>query len=568
VASRFGDFELSPATYELRRAGQRVHLEPRVFEVLAYLVAARDRVVPKEELLDRLWPGQHVSESALTRAIRDLRRALGDTGTRGGWILTVHGRGFRFNGTVVEDAPRAEARPEPTLAVLPFVHLGSDPDDELFAHGVTEDVIAQVSRIGGLRVVARSAAAAATSPDASPQEVGKRLGAAAILDGRVRRAGDRIRIVAELVDTGNGRQMWAETYDRELTDIFAIQSDVALHIASALRRELTVDERQRVKRHPTRSLPAYQLYLQGRFTFGRYTAAGIDKALRYFRQALEVDPTFALAWVGLARVYAELANEGTDAIEPEIAFAHAREAVERALELDDSLGEAHGIRGLLRFACHFDWEGAEREFRRGLELSPGCADIYDHYGWMCMALERYDEAVTLLTRARELDPLAHPTDVAAALLRAGRFTEALATAEQVIEFDPSIARGHSARGWALIELGRVEQGIAALERAVELASGGTMLLGQLGQAYALHGRAEDARRVLARLHELAGERYVSPYHLAYVHTGLGEHDAAIDLLERACAARTPSVAGLKGSFLFAPLRSHPRFRALLRRMNL
>ena len=242
--------------------------------------------------------------------------------------------------------------------------------------------------------------------------------------------------------------------------------------------------------------------------------------------------------------------------------------MERALALDDRLGEAHGVFALLKFVWDFDWSGAEREFRLALELSPGGADVYDHYGWLCGAQERYDEAIALVRHAQELDPLTHRADVASALLRAGRYEEALHAAQRAIEFDPQYARGRATLGWAYLKLGRRDEGVAELERAVALAEDETMYLAQVGQAYALVGKVDQAREVLRQLEERARQRYVSPYHLAYVYAGLGEHDTAIDWLEQAYEERAGGVYGIKGSFLFATLRAHPRFLALLGKMNL
>jgi len=568
MALLFGDFELLPATYELRRRGEPVHLEPRVFEVLAYLVAHRERVVAKQELIERLWEGQAVSDSALTRVVRDARRALGDTGGKERWIETVHGRGFRFSGAVDERGPAKGAPAVATVAVLPFLDLGVDSSNEVIADGVTEDVIVQLAKIGALRIVATASARPFKSRDQTPQEIGRQLGATAILRGSVRSSGTRLRIVAELFDATNANQLWAETYDRDIDDLFAIQTDVALQIAGALRRELSVDERQRLDWRPTRDLRAYQLYLQGRYSFGRYTADSIRNGLRYYQEAVAIDPGFALAHAGLARGYAELANEGVDPRGPREAFALARRAVSTALELDKTLGEAHSIVGLLAFYDDFDWEQAESSFRRAIALSPGCADAFDYYGWMCSSLERYAEAVELLRRAKELDPVAHPTDLASALLRAGRHQEAIAECERVIEFDPALARGHSTLGWALLQTGDLDRGLAAVALAATLTRGGTLFLAQLGQAHAVAGNRAAAEEVLRQLEEMATRRYVSPYHMAYVFTGLGRIEEAIACLEQAYEQRSPAIASVKGSFLFSDLRGHPRFVALLRKMNL
>jgi tetratricopeptide (TPR) repeat protein len=378
-----------------------------------------------------------------------------------------------------------------------------------------------------------------------------------------------VRIVAQLIDAATDQHLWAETYDRQLTDIFAIQTDVALHIAAALRAELSHDERTRIRREPTRDLHAYQLYLQGRHCYSRYTEESIRRGIEYFEQAIAEDPAYALAHAGVALAYAELAaGQGGGALRPEVAFHRAKEAVTKALALDNGLGEAHSVSALLRLVHDFDWAGAEEEFKLALELSPGGADVYDHYGWLCSALERYDEAIAMVTRAQELDPLMHRADVATALLRAGRYEEALRAALRCIDFEPEYARGRSTLGWAFVKSGRVDEGLAELEKSVTLAPDNTLYLAQLGEAYALAGKVEQAREVLHQLEQLSQQRYVSPYHMAYVYTGLGEQDRAMDWLERAYDERGGSVYGIKGSFLFTTLRPHPRFQALLKKMNL
>jgi serine/threonine-protein kinase len=464
-------------------------------------------------------------------------------------------------------AQPAGATPRPrSVAVLPFLNLSSDPENEYFADGITEDVIAQLSKIRALEVISRTSVMSFKKREHGLRDIAARLGVGTLLEGSVRRTGDRVRIVAQLIDAEKDQHLWAETYDRQLTDIFAIQTDVALQIAAALKAELSSDEKTRIHKEPTKDLQAYQLYLQGRHCFIRYTQEGQRKAIEYFEQAIARDPGYALAYAGVAFAYGELGEIG--GLRPDVAYARAKEAVARALELDSELGEAHCMLAFVKFVHDFDWPGAEWSFKRALELSPSSADTYDLYGRMLSALERFDEAIAAQERAQELDPLAHPLDVATALLRAGRYDDAVEAATRCIRFDPSYARGHSTLGWAYLKKGRFDEGIAALEKAVALSPGHSLWLAQLGQAYALTGKVGQAREILQHLEELSRRQYVSPYHMAYIHTGLGEPDTAIDWLERAFEERAGAVYGIKGSFLFTSLRWHPRFVALLKKMNL
>jgi serine/threonine protein kinase/Tfp pilus assembly protein PilF len=464
-------------------------------------------------------------------------------------------------------AQPAVARPSPrSVAVLPFLNLSADPENEYFADGITEDVIAQLSKIRALKVISRTSVMPFKKREQSLREIGAKLQVATLLEGSVRRVGDRVRIVAQLIDAETDQHLWAETYDRQLTDIFVIQADVALHIAAALKAELSADEKTRIHKEPTSDLQAYQLYLQGRHWFIRYTQEGMGKSLEYFEQAIAKDANYALAYAGAALAYSELREIG--ALRPDEAYARSKLAVAKALELDSELAEAHSVLAVLKFECDFEWAGAEQEFKRALELNPSSADTYDYYGRMLSALERYDEATAMVKRAQELDPLAHRLDVATTLLRAGRYDEALQAATRAIESDPHYDRGHSTLGWAYLKKGMSDEGLAELEKAVSLSPGNTLFLGQLGQAYAVVGKVAEAREVLQQLEELSRHKYVSPYHMAYVYTGLGEQEKAMDWLERAYEERAGAVYGIKGSFLFTSLHPHPRFRALLRKMNL
>ena len=461
----------------------------------------------------------------------------------------------------------ATIRPRPrSVAVLPFVNLSADPENEYFADGITEDVIAQLAKIRALDVISRTSVMPFKGRQQGLREIAARLQVATLLEGSVRRVGDRVRIVAQLIDAGTDQHLWAETYDRQLTNIFAIQTEVALRIADALKAELSPGEKARIGREPTSDLRAYQLYLQGRNSFIRYTADGIREAIRYFEEAIERDPRYALAHAAVGMAFMELGEIGF--MPPDEAFSRAAAAAARALALDPDLGEAHCVAAFVKFAVDFDWAGAEEEFKRALELSPSSADTYDLYGRLCSALERYDEAIAMQQRAQELDPLAHPADVATSLLRAGRYEQALEAARRAVALGRDYARGHATLGWAYCKLGRIDEGLAALERAVELSPGDSLWLAQLAEAYGLAGKAERAREILRDLEGQASTRYVAPNHLAYVYTGLGEYDRAMDFLEEAFEKHAGAVYGIRGSFLFAPLRSHPRFVALLRRMHL
>jgi TolB-like protein/Tfp pilus assembly protein PilF len=517
-----------------------------------------------------------------------LIRALDAAGDRAGAIqyASEHARRRRADldldpdrdvAALAKQLREAPARPQPaatsigrarsrSVAVLPFLNLSAGSENEYFADGITEDVIAQLSKIRALKVISRTSVMPFKQRQASLKEIGVALGATTLLDGTVRTVGDRVRIVAKLIDIETDKNLWAETYDRQLTDIFSIQTDVALQIAAALKTELSPDEDTRVRKEPTSDIQAYKLFLKGRQWFIKYNTESYAQAIDYFDRAIARDPTFARAWANLAMAYTELAESGATA--PDVSYARASEAAATALRLDPDLAAAHCTTAHVKMAREFDWAGAEREFKRALELSPSDDDTYDLYGRLCAGLGRHDEAIALLRRAHELDPLAHRMDMVTALLRAGRYEEAAVEAKDAVELEPGYDRARATLGWAYFFSGKKDEGLAELEEAVAISPGNTMWLGQLGEAYAMAGNTAKAREILARLEERTRVSFVSPYHIAYVHTGLGEFDRALDLLERAVADRTGPAYSIKGSFLLTRLHGHPRFRALLRQMKL
>jgi tetratricopeptide (TPR) repeat protein len=375
-----------------------------------------------------------------------------------------------------------------------------------------------------------------------------------------------VRIVAKLTTVEADKHLWAETYDRRLTDIFAIQTDVALHIAAALEAELSIDEQARIRRQPTKDVQAYQLFLQGRQFYIEYTPESMTRAIECFEAALARDPGFALAAAHIAIAYTELCEHGSMAVD--VARPRAADAANRALRLDSELSAAHCALGHLKTVLEYDWDGAEQAFERALDLSPSNADAYALYGRLCSALERYEESITLNARARELNPLAHRLDLVTSLVRAGRHEQAIALGEEARGFDPDFPRARATLGWAYFLSGRRDDGIAELELSVSLSGRSTLWLSQLGEAYAMAGLAEKARVILGELHDRARTGFVSPYHFAYLYAGLGEAERAIECLERAVAERSGASYLIKGSFLLSGLHGHPRFTALLRRMKL
>jgi TolB-like protein/Flp pilus assembly protein TadD len=508
---------------------------------------------------DRLGAIQHATENARRR------RADLDVSPDAG--VAALAEQLRRAPVRNEPETRASARARsPSVAVLPFLSLSADPENEYFADGITEDVIAHLSKIRALKVISRTSVMPFKQRQHSLKEIGAALGATTLLDGSIRHARDSVRIVAKLIDVETDKHLWAETYDRKLTDIFSIQTDVALQIAAALEAELSPEEQTRVRKEPTKDLQAYKLYLKGREWFIRYTGEAYSLAIDYFSRAVARDPAFALAWANISMAYTELAESGE--APPGISYERAAEAAGNALRLDPDLASAHTTTAHVKMTRDLDWAGAEQEFKRALELSPSNDDAYDLYGRLCAGLERYDEALALQRRAHELDPLSHRMDMVTSLIRAGRYDEAAAEAKDAVELEPGYARARATLGWAYFLSGRKDDGLRELQEACSITPGNTMWLGQLGEAYGMAGKTAKARAVLRDLEARSKTTFVSPYHFAYVYTGLGEFDRAMDLLEEAVVTRTGPTYSIKGSFLLKPLKTHPRFRALLKKMKL
>lgn len=403
---RFGEFELDLGRYELRRGNEVVKTEPRVLEVLHYLIERRDRVVPKEELLDTVWADVHVSDSALTTAIRDARRALNDSPTKPRWIRTIYGRGFRFVGTLAADAPPAPQAAPPvapppgdanSIAVLPFTDLSPNHDQRYFCDGVAEELINTLTRLPQLRVVSRALAFDFREDD-DVRELGRRLGVRHVLRGSVRKSGDRLRITVHLVDTHSGHHVWSEKYDRELGDIFALQEEIADKTARVLLGVIGDESRDALKSTPVR-IDAYEFHLRGREHLAEGTPESFDAAVGMFELAIEFDPRYARAYAGLADALAELYTIRGDA---ELR-RRAEEAAARAVELEPQLAETHISRGHVLLAQE-RYEDAARELELAMSINPRSSEAYYRFGHLRVREAKLEEAAEMFERAAALEP--------------------------------------------------------------------------------------------------------------------------------------------------------------------
>jgi TolB-like protein/tetratricopeptide (TPR) repeat protein len=466
--------------------------------------------------------------------------------------------------------PRSEARfnlPEKSIAVLPFDNLSPDPDNAYFTEGVQEEILTRLAKIADLKVISRTSTQRfKSSPDNLPQ-IAKQLGVTNILQGSVQKAADRVRVTVQLINATTDAHLWAESYDRKLVDIFAVESDIARTIADTLKAKLTGAEKQAIAQRPTEVPEAHELYLKGRFFWNKRTGPNLRKAIHYFEQAIDKDPKYALAYAGLADSY--VLFSAYSAGSPQESLPPAKAAAEKALELDDTLAEAHTSLGQILLFYDLDFAGSTREFERAIALNPNYATAHHWYGFgPPLALGEFDRAIAELNRAQKLDPLSLiiNADLGVVLIAAGRYDEGTAQLRKVIEMDPRFYYAHLKLGEALELKGQLREALAEYQKAAEL-DDDPAVLGLIAHAYAKLGERDQAVRLLAQLQQLALRRYVPLATFAVIYIALGEKDKAIDCFERAYKNRAgPEIASIKIDPFLDPLRGDPRFEALVRKV--
>ena len=464
-------------------------------------------------------------------------------------------------------APRKTGTPD-SVAVLPFVNESNDPEIEYLSDGVAESLLDVLTRLPKFRVLAQSTVMRFKARLDEPMQVGRELGVAAVVTGRLRLRGDAVRISCELVRVADGARLWGQRYERPLSELPAICDEIGTQLTEHLRGKAAERARKTVPRAPAAGSPAYQAYLRGRYLANRFTPDAMRSAVRQYDEAIALEPTNALAWSGLADAWAILGE--TKAIAPAESFPRAKAAALRALELDAQQPEAHVSLGLVRWFWEWDWAGAESEFRRALELAPGYATAHTWCGYLLSGLGRSDEALAEMHLALELDPLSLITLSVggAAHFYAKRYEEAVALHRRILDIDPEFMPARSDLARALEYSGRTTEAMEQYQRAIQLA-GASMQGASAGLANALvvAGRTDEARATLAELSRRRAERYVSPWALASIHAGLGEREEALHWLERAFDEHDSSLVWLKVHPRFDSLRGVPRFEALLARLK-
>lgn len=608
----FGSFRLDATQHILLRDGQIVPLTPKVFETLQVLIEKDGQVVEKDELLQKIWSDTVVEEASLAKNISILRKVLKENDTGKSCIETIPKRGYRFTAPVKEvevelpDAASEKYKPASfaltkkkavltafiililsslafagywffsnqsnvaetpsevrTIAILPFKPLNINEEDQSLGLGMADALIIKLGQLNNVNVRPTSHIRRFTDQSQfDAVSAGKSLKVEAVLEGTIQRFDDRIRITAQLINVADGRQLWADKFEEKMTDFFVVQDAIAVRVANSLMPQLTETERQKLARRETNNPEAFRLYVLGHVWIEHETTEGFTKGIEYLHKAIELDPNFAIAHSSLSHAYS---NASESHLYPGEAMPKAKFYAERALELDKTLPWAYYQIGWAKMLYEWDWDGAEKNFKRAQELEPDSARVYFGYGTYLSLIGRREEALAALERAKSISPL---NIIGSNILyRTGEYDRALTEANKFLEMNP---RRISSLQWLAMSYERKEmypEAIAAFERARQIEDTPELKAFQ-AHTYALAGNKDEALKTIDELKKIPKEqKYVSPFYIAVVYAGLNKKDQAIEWLEKAYQDRSWWMATLKANPQFDNLRDDPRFQDLLKRIN-
>jgi len=639
---RFGVFEVDLKACELRKHGFRIKLAEQPFQVLAFLLERPGEIVTREELRDRLWPGDTFVDfdHGLNNAVMRVREVLLDSSEHPRYVETVPRRGYRFVAPVEETSvpppvpatieleggstspassasnpvlahtisehpgvPRwftsrlagaiaivvvglaallaftiharnvatnqVNATRSTSLVVLPLENLSGDKDQDYFADGMTDELIANLAKIRSVHVISRSTAMTYKGTRKPLSEIARELNVDAVVEGTVMRVGSRVRITAELVQVSTDHHLWADTYESQMGDVLALQNRVSAAIVNEIRINLTPEERERLAKTPAVAPEAYENYLKGLYYWNKRSDENLTRAIGYFERATQLDPNYALAYAGLSDCYAIISAEIFGTMPASEAAPKARAAAVRALELDPTLAEAQTSLATEKFNYEWDWSGAAQGFERAIGLNPSYATAYQRYSLYLIAMGRAQDSFAQIQKARELDPLSLSINFSLGwrLYMARQYDAAITQLKDTLEMDPSYELPHLVAGQAYEQKGNYALAIPELRKAVELSRGTPLMVSALAHAYARSGNRAEAERLLAQLQAKSMNQYVSPYYFAIVCVGLGRTEEALDWLEKAFGDRSNGLVFLKVEPELDDLRSNSRFIALQQKLE-
>jgi len=627
---RFGVFEIDLAAGELRKHGLKIRIQEQPFQVLVLLVQNAGKVVTREDLQKKLWPADTFVDfdHGLNKAINKIRDALSDSAESPRYVETLSRRGYRFlaevkdadaaarvpevpsgpeeeaadrAGTAGEEgAPRISVRWHAwkisalavlvlliaslaiwklhtsrhppavirSLAVLPLESLSNDATQDYFADGMTEELISDLGQISALRVISRTSAMTYKHAHKPLPQIARELNVDAVVEGTVLRSGDQVRITAQLIEATTDKHLWSQSYEGELRDTLTLQNQVASAIADQIRIQLNPQEQAALKNTKSVNPQAYESYLKGRYFWNKRTADGLKVALAYFNQSIDEDPNYAQAYSGLADTYALLGDWQYAVMTPKEALPKAKAAAIKALELDSTLGEAHNSLAFVLDGFDWDLDAGGREFRKAIELNPNYATAHHWFAWHLSLLGRYDEAITEMKKAENLDPLSLiiNADLAELLVLAHSYDESIQQSNKTIEMDANFAMAHNQLAQAYLEKQMYGEAIAELQKAVQLSGGSPTCVANLARANAASGNKSEAIKLLNDLQKRSNSSYSYGSEIATIYASLGDSNQAMKWLQRAYEERfNPGVLLRPG---FDPLRSDPRFKDLVRHVGL
>jgi TolB-like protein/DNA-binding winged helix-turn-helix (wHTH) protein/Tfp pilus assembly protein PilF len=602
---RFGDFILEPNEHILRRANQQIHLRPKAFEILLYLVKRHGHLVRKKELLEGVWPDVIVTENTLSHGIDEVRQALQDNAQEPLFIRTVPRLGFKFIAKVEESFPssdkvRSDEKKLPlssyprskritvvittifllglvtlvvlklsegrdndinSIAVLPFINLNVDPEQDYFVDGMTEELTTNLARIKRLRVISRTSAMTYKNAKKSLPEIARELNVDAVIEGSVLKDSNRVRITVQLVNARRDQHLWVESYERNLDDILTLQTELAQAIAKEIRLELIPEQKKVSPVNPE----AYIAYLRGRYFWNMRTPEGFEKAKQQFLTAISYDTNYAPAYAGLADTYSSLASYGL--LQTNEASVKAKEYVTRALELDESLAEAH-VSLSFNLSNAWDYSGARKELEHAIELNPNYATAHHWYAFNLINSGQIEEGIAEMKKAQQLSPLSLriQVDLGRAFYFARKYNQAIEQYMQALEIDRNFAPAHSLLGLVYLEKGLYKKAIAKLQEGMKISK--NQLSIWLGYAYAVAGQTDKAFDMLQKLRERWDKQQEGAIYIALIYIGLGKKEEAFEWLNKAYEKHETDLAfSLSVYPYWDTIRSDPRFTMLIRKIK-
>jgi TolB-like protein/Tfp pilus assembly protein PilF len=569
---RFGLFEVDLRAGELRKQGVKIKLQEQPLQILAMLLENPGQVVTREELRSRLWPADTFVDfdHGLNKAINKLREALGDSAENPRFIETLARRGYRFlaplDGTR-EDLPK-RGGPIDSIAVFPLENDSTDPDTEYLAVGIPGSIIHNLSRIPRLRVISWRSASSGENQQSDPLAIGRKLGVRAVLIGRIWQRENKLRLHVDLLETANGEEIWGDQYDRDLTELFSVQDEISHEVWQRLRLKMTGEAEGQLTKRYTENIEAYQLYVRARRWCEKRSAEGFRRGMEYLSQAIQMDPNYALAHAELAQCISVPCYYGS--VDPNVAYPKARVAALRALEIDPNLAEGHEVLATILKNYDWDWTGAEKEYKRAIELNPNYATAHYHYSYLLAELGRFEEAIREATEALSRDPMSALLNAGLAfvLLHARKLDQCIEQALTAAEVDPNMTLCYWTLGTAYEQQGKYREAIEAYEKCIAL--GGAVGFSRAFIVF-VHGKSGERARAwkeLRELQELSKTRYIPFVAFVIAYVGLMEKGLAIEALERACDNRETNLILIKVWPHFDDLRDDPRFQEIERRIGL